>query len=255
MIPYRMMRRIWKSSLQSLLLKESQLEKEKIKATPAVSASFVLMPPGIASSFPVDTVLHAMHADQGRHISLLMADNCFRGSHVTTCMGRNMIVVPLLTSTHVIVTLAVQFLTFYVLSMHHDMGVLFKIFRCLLTFYFFRIAEEDGSCPICRRKMKKVRKIFTVWADFKLCAGRHFQLCGSQPCVSDEHVNSSDTYLYKVWSRDRNSLLCVAVIIWASFEMTNNLDWSATYGALHWREERSLAFCGQKRNDSKLFNL
>ncbi|KAF8010610.1 hypothetical protein BT93_J1297 [Corymbia citriodora subsp. variegata] len=25
-----------------------------------------------------------------------------------------------------------------------------------------RIAEEDGSCPICRRKMKKVRKIFTV---------------------------------------------------------------------------------------------
>ncbi|KAK4792495.1 hypothetical protein SAY86_022930 [Trapa natans] len=25
-----------------------------------------------------------------------------------------------------------------------------------------RISEEDGSCPICRRKMKKVRRIFTV---------------------------------------------------------------------------------------------
>lgn len=25
-----------------------------------------------------------------------------------------------------------------------------------------RIVEEDGSCPLCRRKMKKVRKIFTV---------------------------------------------------------------------------------------------
>lgn len=27
-----------------------------------------------------------------------------------------------------------------------------------------RIAEEAGTCPICRRRMKKVRKIFTVWA-------------------------------------------------------------------------------------------
>ncbi|KAJ8642470.1 hypothetical protein MRB53_019164 [Persea americana] len=25
-----------------------------------------------------------------------------------------------------------------------------------------RIAEDAGTCPICRRKMKKVRKIFTV---------------------------------------------------------------------------------------------
>lgn len=128
MNPYRMMMRIWKSGSQSLLLKESHSEKEKITATPVVSASFVLMPLGIAFSYHVDTVLHAMHADQGRHIPLLlMAVGCFRGSNITTCwcMGRNTIIFPLLSSTNAIVTLAVQLITFYVLSMHHDMGVLF----------------------------------------------------------------------------------------------------------------------------------
>ena len=28
--------------------------------------------------------------------------------------------------------------------------------------YLCRIAEAAGTCPVCRRNMKKVRKIFTV---------------------------------------------------------------------------------------------
>lgn len=39
-------------------------------------------------------------------------------------------------------------------------------YSCLVMMYvqpyLCRIAEAAGTCPVCRRNMKKVRKIFTV---------------------------------------------------------------------------------------------
>lgn len=53
-----------------------------------------------------------------------------------------------------------------------------------------RISEEDGCCPICQRKMKKVRKIFTVWRGWK-------------------HKRKNDQYMWILSSTACGLLICV----------------------------------------------